>query len=111
MNSHYAEIDGVRCVASLSKLPFVPELVVITAPVPTIVELVDEAGRLGAAGVLIITAGLGHGAGSLAQAAERAAHKYGMRLIGPNCLGIMMPGVQPQCQLLRAHARSGEIWR
>ena len=94
VNPHYAEIDGIRCVASLSKLPFVPELVVITAPVPTIVELVDEAGRLGAAGVLIITAGLGHGAGSLAQAAEWAAHKYGMRLIGPNCLGIMMPGLQ-----------------
>ena len=46
----------------------------------------------GAAGALIITAGLGHGAGSLAEAAERAAHKYGMRLIGPNCLGVMMPG-------------------
>ena len=48
---------------------------------------------LGAAGALIVSAGLGHGAGSLAEAAERAAHKYGMRLIGPNCLGIMMPGV------------------
>src|SRR5204862_3339606 len=31
--------------------------------------------------------------GSLAQAAERVGQKYGMRLIGPNCLGIMMPGV------------------
>jgi acetyltransferase len=47
---------------------------------------------LGAAGALIIPAGLGHGMGSLAEAAERAAQKYGMRLIGPNCLGIMMPG-------------------
>jgi hypothetical protein len=35
---------------------------------------------------LIVSAGLGHGAGSLAEAAERAAQKYGMRLIGPNCL-------------------------
>jgi len=83
VNPHYAEIDGIRCVASLSKLPFVPELVVITAPVPTIVELVDEAGRLGAAGVLIITAGLGHGAGSLAQAAEWAAHGIQANAIGP----------------------------
>jgi acyl-CoA synthetase (NDP forming) len=36
--------------------------------------------------LLIVSAGLGHGAGSLAEAAERAAQKYGMRLIGPNCL-------------------------
>ena len=42
---------------------------------------------------MIIPAGLGQGTGSPAEAAERAARKYGMRLIGPNCLGILMPGV------------------
>lgn len=93
VNPHYADIDGVATVGSLGKLPFVPELVMITAPATAIAGLIEEAGRLGAAGALIITAGLGHGAGSMAEAAERAARKYGMRLIGPNCLGIMMPGV------------------
>jgi acetyltransferase len=92
VNSHYAEIDAVATVGSLSQLPFVPELVVITAPATAIAGLIDEAGRLGAAGALIITSGLGHGAGSMAEATKRAAHKYGMRLIGPNCLGIIMPG-------------------
>jgi acetyltransferase len=93
VNSHYPEISGVTAVASLDKLPFVPELVVMTAPAAAIPDLIDQAGKRGAAGALIISAGLGHGAGSLAEAAERAAQKYGMRLIGPNCLGIMMPGV------------------
>src|ERR1700693_450768 len=91
-NSHYAEIDSVAAVGSLSQLPFVPELVVITAPAAAVAGLIDEAGSLGAAGALIVSAGLGHGVGSMAEAAERAAHQYGMRLIGPNCLGIMMPG-------------------
>ena len=93
VNPRYAEIDGVSSVGSLDKLPFVPELVVITAPATVVAGLIDEAGKRGAAGALIITAGLGHGAGSLAEATERAAQKHGMRLIGPNCLGIMMPGV------------------
>src|ERR1700693_2057768 len=93
VNPRYAELDGVSAVGSLDKLPFVPELVVITAPATAVAGLIDEAGKRGAAGALIITAGLGHGVGSLADAAERAAQKYGMRLIGPNCLGIMMPGV------------------
>ena len=83
VNSHYAEIDGIAAVGSLSKLPFVPELVVITAPAASVPGLIDEAGQRGAAGALIIPAGLGHGAGSLLEAAERAAHKYGMRLIAP----------------------------
>ncbi len=93
VNTHYSEIDGVGTVNSLGKLPFVPELVVITAPAVVVVGIIDEAGQRGAAGALIVNAGLGHGAGSLADAAERAAQKYGMRLIGPNCLGIMMPSV------------------
>jgi acetyltransferase len=93
VNNHYPEIDGVVTVDSLGKLPFVPELVVITAPAAAVVGLIDEAGKHGAVGALIVSAGLGHDAGSLADAAERAAQKYGMRLIGPNCLGIMMPSV------------------
>src|SRR5271169_1046782 len=92
VNSHYAEIDGQATVGSLAKLPFAPELVVITAPAAAIPGLIDEAGKKGAAGAVIVSAGLGHGAGSLADAARLAAHKYGMRLIGPNCLGVMMPG-------------------
>jgi acetyltransferase len=94
VNTHYSEVDGIAAVESLGKLSFVPELVVITAPPITAVPgLVEEAGRLGSAGALIIPAGLGHGEGSLAEAAEGVARKYGMRLIGPNCLGIMMPCV------------------
>jgi acetyltransferase len=92
VNKHYAEIDGVTAVDSVGELPFVPELVVITAPATAIPGLIDEAGKRGTAGAVLIPSGLGHGAGSLAQAAERAARQYGMRLIGPNCLGIMMPG-------------------
>jgi acetyltransferase len=92
VNPYYAEVGGVAAVRSLDKLPFVPELVLITAPATAVAGLIDEAGKLGAAGALVITAGLGHGAGSPADAVERAAQKYGMRLIGPNCLGIMMPG-------------------
>src|ERR1700722_3293705 len=57
VNSHYAEIDGVATVASLSNLTFVPELVVITAPATTVAGFIDEAGKAGAAGALIVSAG------------------------------------------------------
>lgn len=91
VNPHYAEIDGVAAAKTLGDLAFAPELVVITAPAKAVAGLVDEAGKRGVAGALIVSSGLGHGTGSQAEAAENAARKYGMRLIGPNCLGIMMP--------------------
>jgi acetyltransferase len=93
VNPRYADIDGVATVRRLGEVPFVPELVVITAPASAVPGLIDEAGRRGTAGALIVSAGLGHNLESLAEATERAARKYGMRLIGPNCLGIMMPNV------------------
>jgi acetyltransferase len=93
VNPRHAEIDGVDTVAQLGDLPFVPELVVITAPAAAVAGIIEDAGKRGTAGALIITAGLGHGPGSMADACERAARKYGMRLIGPNCIGMMVPGV------------------
>src|ERR1700733_13891322 len=109
VNSHHAEIDGVATVDSLSKLPFVPELVVITAPAASVADVIDEAGQLGAAGALMLSSGLGHGGRSLAEAAERAAHKYGMRLIGPNCLGIMLPGIALNASFAAHTPRPGHL--
>jgi len=109
VNSHYAEIGGFATAGSVDKLLFVPELVVITAPAAAIPDLIDQAGQRGTAGALIISAGLGHGAGSLAEAAERAAQKYGMRLIGPNCLGIMMPGASLNASFSAHMPRAGNL--
>jgi acetyltransferase len=109
VNPRHRDIDGVATVSSLAKLPFVPELVVITAPASAVPGIIDEAGKLGTAGALIITAGLCHGAGSLAEAANRTARASGMRLIGPNCLGIMMPGVSLDASFAAHMPRSGNL--
>lgn len=92
VNPRHAEIAGVPTVKSLAELSFTPELVIITAPAQAIPDIIVAAGSRGAAGAVIVSAGLGHGPGSLADAANHAARSHGMRLIGPNCLGIMMPG-------------------
>ena len=92
VNPRHAEISGMAAVRSLAQLSFAPELVVVTAPAREIPDIIDQAGRRGSAGALIVSAGLGQGPGSLQEAAIAAARNYGMRLIGPNCLGIMMPG-------------------
>ena len=63
----------------------------IAAPPRSVPGIVKTAGEKGVAAAVIITAGLGHGAGSLAEACEKAARATGLRLVGPNCLGVLSP--------------------
>ena len=64
---------------------------IVTAPAAEVPGLVTSAGAHGVGAAIVITAGLGHGAGSLAEQARRAARTYGLRLLGPNCLGLFVP--------------------
>ena len=109
VNSHYQEIEGISTVKRLAELPFVPELVIVTTPAATVPEIVAEAGRIGSAGAVIISAGLGQGTGSLAEAAERAARAHHMRLIGPNCLGILMPTIDLNASFAAHMPRAGNL--
>jgi acetyltransferase len=91
VNPHHSEIDGMATVGHLAALPQPPELVIVATPPPTVPDLVAAAGQAGTAAAIIMTAGLGHGPGSLAVAAQRAARAHGLRLVGPNCLGVLVP--------------------
>ena len=91
VNPRYDEIEGVRSVRTIDALPQAPDLLVIAAPAPSVPGIVAAAGQMGAATAIIITAGLGHGAGSLADACEKAARATGLRFVGPNCLGVLAP--------------------
>ena len=91
VNAHYNEIEGIRAVKTIRELPEAPDLLVIAAPLQSVPGIVSAAGEKGAATAIIITAGLGHGTGSLADACEKAARATGLRLVGPNCLGVLSP--------------------
>ena len=87
----YAEIEGIKAVKNIQELQAPPDLLVIVAPAPAVPGIVAAAGERGTATAIIVTAGLGHGTGSLADACEKAARATGLRLVGPNCLGVLAP--------------------
>ncbi|ETR78784.1 GCN5 family N-acetyltransferase [Afipia sp. P52-10] len=108
-NPYYAEIDGLKAVRTLAALPFVPDLVVVTVPPAAIPGVVEDAGRKGSAGALIISAGLGHGPGSRAEAVERIARAYRMRLIGPNSIGALAPRARLNASFASSMPRAGDL--
>ena len=70
VNPKYAEVDGAPCAARIENLADAPDLAVIAAPPAAVPGLVAVAGRRGVAAAIVLTGGLGHGPGSLADAAR-----------------------------------------
>lgn len=94
VNPNYKNVDGLLTVNSVEAIADVPDIVVIAVPPAAVPEIVAAAGAKGAAAAIIITAGLSHGTGSFTDTARQAARTHGLRLVGPNCLGVMVPSAR-----------------
>ena len=81
----------------------------VTTPPATIPGIVASAGRKGVSAAVIVTAGLGHGEGSLAEAARLEARRHGLRLVGPNCLGVMAPPAKLNASFAARNAAPGDL--
>ena len=109
VNPKHREIEGLPCVARIEDLAEAPDLVVIASPPETVAAIVAAAGDKGASAAIVITAGLGHGEGSAAEAACLAARKRGVRLVGPNCLGVLAPAAKLNASFAARAAEPGDL--
>lgn len=118
VNPKYPEIGGRRCVASVDQLDAMPDLVVVATPAPTVPAIIEAAAMRGVGAAIIISSGLGHGEGSLAERMHAPARERGLRIIGPNCLGVIAPhaalnasfaAVMPDAGSLAVISQSGAI--
>lgn len=85
VNPHMSDISGFRCYPDIASLPGIPDLAVIATPPATIPELIRQLGEKGTRAVTIITAGVAE------QDMLNAARPFCLRIIGPNCFGLMLP--------------------
>src|SRR6516164_2704141 len=90
VNPKYGSIDGQDCYPSLSALPSAPDLGVIATPPDTVPELIEQLASKGARAAVVITAGV---RGEVKRAMLEAARPHLVRIQGPNCLGLMLPGI------------------
>ena len=87
-------ILGVKAYPSIGAIGEPVDLAVIVTPAGTAPGLVEECGEAGVRGVIIISAGfkeVGEAGVELERQVLAAARRYGIRVVGPNCLGVMNP--------------------
>ena len=109
VNPHYAAIEGIRAVKTYEQLSQAPDLAVIAVPPPAIPPIIAAAGRKGSPAAIILTSGLGHGPGSVADQCEKSARATGVRLLGPNCLGVLVPAAKLNASFAASLPRPGDL--
>src|SRR6516164_7454467 len=109
VNPHYDEIEGIAAVKSYEALATTPDVAVIAVPPSAVTSVVRAAVAKGTAAAIILTAGLGHAPGSIADECEQAARAAGMRIVGPNCLGVLAPRVQLNASFAASAAQPGDL--
>ena len=92
INPKSKEISGLTCYASVLDVPEAVDLVVIVVPNTFVAPVLEESGKKGAKGAIVITAGFREAGGEglkMEQQLLDIAKKYDMRIVGPNCLGVI----------------------
>ena len=91
VNPAWKSVSGVRCYSDIQSLPESPELGVVIVPATQVADTVEELGKAGARGVVVISAGfreVGDAGAALEAEVVRRCDKYRMSLVGPNCFGV-----------------------
>jgi acetyltransferase len=110
VNPKHRSLDGLESFASVAALPEAPDLAVIATPAPTVPGLVAELAARGTRGVVVITAGFGGAEGAkLRQAMLDAARPALLRIVGPNCLGVMLPPIGLNASFSHLNPAAGGI--
>ena len=113
VNPKYATLSGIACHPDVAALPQAPDLAVICTPAATVPGLVAALGARGTRAAVILSAGLGApsaAAGvSLRQATLDAARPYLLRVLGPNCIGLLVPGIGLNASFAHTAALPGRI--
>ena len=108
----HEQMMDIKCYPTLSALPEVPELAVVATTAESVPDIVEECGRLGIKAVIIISSGFKE-TGEKGKEREAKiveyARQYGMRIIGPNCLGAIRPSSGLNATFARKGTKPGKI--
>lgn len=112
VNPQRHSILGIKSYPDIAHVPEVVDLVVIATPAATVPQVIRECVAAGVKGAIIVSAGfkeIGEAGAALEREILTEARRGGMRIIGPNCLGLMNPLVGLNATFAGAIARAGNV--
>src|ERR1035438_9538660 len=106
-------VHGMLAYRDVTVLPTTADLAVVAVKPNVVPSVIDELGRQGTRAAVVLTAGLNsskNAAGQTFQAEmTEIAHSYGLRILGPNCLGMCIPGIGLNASFSHVNCMPGKI--
>ena len=113
VNPRRESVQGIHAYPDVKSLPRPADLAVICTPAGTVPGIVEDCGEMGTMGIIIISAGfreIGEEGKQLEAEVEAIRRKYeGMRILGPNCLGVIVPPLSMNVSFADAMPGPGRV--
>jgi acetyltransferase len=112
INPKYTQLLDKPCYPSLDAIGKSPDLAVIVTPARTVLSILQSCGQIGVKAAMILSVGFGETGEEGARLQEEAvqiAREHGMRMLGPNCLGVMRPRIGLNATFAGAAVRPGQL--
>src|SRR5690606_23454878 len=111
INPKHETVQGLPCFARLADAGRPVDLAVIATPAATVPAIIHDCGAHGVRAAVVLSAGFaagGHGV-DLHDAVMRAARDHGLRVLGPNCVGIIAPHAHFNATFSKNMAAPGDL--
>ena len=112
VNPRYTEVLGRRCYPSVKDVPGEVDMAVVVVPAKFVLQVMEECGDKGVKAAIVISAGfkeVGLEGAQLEKRLGEIAHRYGMRVLGPNCLGLVNTHHNMNATFAKEGPRPGNI--
>ena len=112
VNLHRKEVMGFKAYTKVGDIPDPVDLAIIATPAKTVPEIVEECGKVGILGVIVISAGfreIGKKGQALEKKLKTLQEKFNLRIVGPNCLGIIRPTIKLNATFTETQPKAGNI--
>jgi acetyltransferase len=112
INPKHETVQGVQSYKSIEEIGARVELAVIATRPSTLPGIIEQCGRSGVRNVIVITSGFseaGHSGAALERKMMEIARSYNVRVLGPNCLGIIRPDLGLNATFARVNANAGNL--
>ncbi|MBV0931994.1 bifunctional acetate--CoA ligase family protein/GNAT family N-acetyltransferase [Marinobacterium weihaiense] len=109
----YETVNGISCYHSVADLPEMPDLAIVCAPPESVPGIIRKLGANMVKAAMILTGGLSPQestrAFSLREQVREAARPYGIRILGPDCMGLLVPGAKLNASYAHVNIQKGKV--